>query len=42
VFHRIKGVTPSEYRARQFLDAGARREALAGPVAQEGGRDGLQ
>ena len=42
VFHRIKGVTPSEYRARQVLDAGARRVALAGPVAQEGGRDGLQ
>jgi AraC family transcriptional regulator len=42
VFHRIKGVTPSEYRARQGLDAEARRGAVAGPVAQEGGRDGLQ
>jgi AraC family transcriptional regulator len=42
VFHRIKGITPSEYRARQVLDAGARHVALAGPVAQEGGRDGLQ
>ena len=42
VFHRIKGVTPSEYRARQVLDAAARRGAVAGPMAQEGGRDGLQ
>ena len=42
VFHRIKGVTPSEYRARQVLDAVARRGAVAGPMAQEGGRDELQ
>jgi AraC family transcriptional regulator len=42
VFHRIMGVTPSEYRGRQVLDAAARRGAAAGPVAQEGGRDGLQ
>ena len=42
VFHCIKGVTPSEYRARQVLDAVARRGAVAGPMAQEGGRDELQ